>query len=80
MTTTTSAAPTSRLHLAVKGELTDARTGEELRDGSWRYVSEPLSTAEIADNGADALKVELAGGWRKLADEIIDELFGPERR
>ena len=80
LTTTTSAPPTSRLHLAVKGELTDARTGEELRDGSWRYVSEPLSTAEIADDGAGALKAELAGGWRKLADEIIDELFGPERR
>ena len=80
LTTTTGAPPTSRLHLAVEGELTDTRTGRELRHGSWRYVSEPLSTAELADTGAESLKVELAGGWRKLADEIIADLFGPERR
>jgi hypothetical protein len=80
LTTTTGAPPTSRLHLAVEGELTETRTGRELRDGSWRFVSEPLSTAEIADNGADALKSELAGGWRTLASEIIADLFGPDGR
>ncbi len=48
LTTTTGAPPPSRLHLAVEGELTETRTGRELRDGSWRFVSEPLSTAEIA--------------------------------
>ncbi len=80
LTTTTGAPPTSRLHLAVEGEFTDSRTGRELRDGSWRYVSEPLSTAEIANDGADALKSDLAGGWRTLASEIIADLFGPERR
>ncbi len=80
LTTTTSAPPTSRLHLAVKGELADTRTGRELRGGNWRYVSEPLSTAGIANDGADALKSELAGGWRALASEIIADLFGPDGR
>lgn len=80
LTTTTSVRPTSRLHLAVKGELTDSETGQRIRAANWSYVSEALSTAQLADDGAKAMQSELAVGWGKLANEIIADLFGSERR
>jgi hypothetical protein len=80
LSTTDSVPPSSRLHLAAKGKLRDSQSGRKLHDGKWRYASEPLSTAELAENDGEALKAELAGGWHTLAGKIIADLFGPERR
>jgi hypothetical protein len=79
LTTTTSARPTSRIRLAVKGELTDRETGQRIAGGDWSYASEPLPTADLADDGARALQSELAAGWRALARDIVVELFEADR-
>jgi hypothetical protein len=79
VTTTTSARPTSRIRLAVKGELTDRETGQRIAGGDWSYASEPLPTADLADDGARALQAELAVGWRALARDIVVELFEADR-
>jgi hypothetical protein len=79
LTTTTSARPTSRLRLAVEGKLTDRETGQKIGGGSWSYDSESVSTAELAADGAKALKAELAAGWQTLAEEILSDLLEPDR-
>jgi hypothetical protein len=75
LTTTTSARPTSRLRLKVTGDLTDLKSGKRLSRGTWRYVSEATSTAALADNGARAMWAELDESWRKLAQDIVDDLL-----
>lgn len=78
LSTTTAVPPTSRLHLTVEGRLSDSRARRELHDETWRYVSEPRSTAKLADRDAEGLKAEMAAGWRTIAGEIVADLFAPE--
>lgn len=79
LTTTTSARPTSRLRLAVEGELTDRDTGQRIGGGSWSYDGESVSTAELAADDARAMRAELAAGWQQLAEEILTDLFEPDQ-
>lgn len=77
--TTTSLPPDSRLRVDVLGRLRDIRTGQAVGHGDWCYASEPRATAELAADDAKALKAELAAGWQKLAEEILTDLFEPDR-
>ncbi len=78
LATDTGVPPESQLRIAVVGRLRDIATGQTVDDGDWCYVSERRATAELAADGARALKAELATGWSTLAEEILTDLFEPD--